>query len=171
MRFCRRVCKKNGRDFGGVGGAVARSEGGWDLDGNGIMTITESYNWWKKGKGQAVQIPLSTLDLSSITTDQFPKGIGSVQDFNLLFRANFRDGLVHGTISLRLYPNNEVKAFDGYYDFDYKPWLTHPIRNTENFFGKIIHGYGTRFEIDFTGSAIINSPVPIKRKVYTGGIR
>jgi hypothetical protein len=77
----------------------------------------------------------------------------------LLFRGNAKDGLVHGTISLRLYPNNTVKAFDGPYDFDYKPWLTNPIRNIENFFGKTIHGTGTPYEIDFTGSGTI-SPNP-----------
>ncbi|WP_291861689.1 hypothetical protein [Marinilabilia sp.] len=136
------------------------------------MTINESYSWWKNGGGTTVQVPLSSLDLSSITPASFKDGVGGVETFNLLFRGNATDGLVHGTIALRLYPNNTVKAFDGPYDFDYKPWLTNPIRNIENFFGKTIHGAGTPYEIDFTGLGTI-SPNPSITDWYirTGGIR
>ncbi len=128
----------------------------WDLNGNGIFTINESYNWWKNGNRRAVRVPLGNIDLSSITPKQFPRGVGSVQSFNLLFRGNIRDGLVHGTISLRLYPNNTVKAFDDRYNFDYKPWWGNTTRNIENFFGKTIHGQGTPFKIDFIGIGTIS---------------
>ncbi|HQO86875.1 MAG TPA: hypothetical protein PKX84_04415, partial [Bacteroidia bacterium] len=165
---------KLSNDAEGNASEVATNSGSaaWDLNGDSRMTFNESFNWWKNGGGTTAMVPLSSLDLGSITSASFKDGVGSVKTFNLLLLGNATDGVVHGTISLRLYPNNTVKAFDGPYDFDYKPWLTNPIRNIENFFGKIKHGAGTPYEIDFTGSATIRPNLSITNwYIRTGGMR
>jgi hypothetical protein len=73
---------------------------------------------------------------------------------------------------LHLFLNNIVKVFYSSYGFDYKPWLTNPIRNIENFFRKTIHGKGTPYEIDFTGSGTISRSLKITDwYLRTGGLR
>lgn len=64
-------------------------------------------------------------------------------------------GLVFGSITLRLYPGNIVKAFDDRYDFDYKPW-GNPLnwgRNTENWIGSKVAGDGIPYAIGIQGGA------------------
>jgi RHS repeat-associated protein len=136
-----------------------KANAGGRPDADGALTFSETYNWWKNGGGQPLKADLSKIDLSSITPNQFPGGVGSTQSFNLLFRGNASSGLVYGSITLKLYPNNTVRAFNDRYDFDFKPWnsLGNIVRNIENAIGKGVHGSGTPFPIIFYGTGTISS--------------
>lgn len=62
------------------------------------------------------------MNLSNIYTSDFDH-VSAKMVVNLFTHSNDPNaGLVFGSITLRLYPNNIVKAFDNKFDFDYKPW-------------------------------------------------
>jgi len=154
----------------GVGGGNDKKIEDWDLNGDGRFSIDESYDWWKNGNGQTIQIPLSTLNLSGITPREFPSGIKSTEFFNLQHKGNFEDGIIYGSVRFRLYENNRVKAFDDIYDFDMRSWYTSPIRNAETYLGRFIHGKGTPYHIEFIGFGRISSnPSISKYYIRSGG--
>ncbi|NLT50477.1 MAG: hypothetical protein GXX85_06120 [Ignavibacteria bacterium] len=143
-------------------------------DKDGYLTLSEANYWWQNGAGQTLSVDLGKLDLTSITLDNFPRGVGSTEYFNLLFRGNVNDGLVYGTIGLTLEDDCSVSAKYDDYDFDYKGWnsLGNIIRNTENFFGNIYAGEGTPYRINFYGKGTLGKPFSYTDNyIKTGGIR
>lgn len=75
------------------------------------------------------------------------------------------DAMVYGNITLKLYPNNEVRAFWDTYDFDQKSNLNpmNWIRNAEAWLGSQVAGQGKGYTIQINGSAYIpTAPLPIK---------
>lgn len=74
-----------------------------------------------------VRVPLSSLDLSQVSTaGDFPKGVGSEAVIQLSGRIRTApsDQLVYGNITLKLVAPGVVEAALGYdrYNFDLKPW-------------------------------------------------
>ena len=157
------------RDSGSNRGRFGE-EKSWDLNKDGKFSFNESYNWWKNGNGQSIQVLLNSIDLSGITPREFPNGIESVKAFNLQYKGNLEEGIIYGSVSFRLYGGNKVKAFNDTYDFDMRSWYTSPVRNAETYLGRIIHGKGTPYEIEFIGFGSI-SPNPSITRYYirTGG--
>lgn len=128
----------------------------------------------KEGNGEAIEVPLSSLDLSDITAADFPNGVGSSEPINLFTKsgARLQDMLVYGTITLKLVSEDKVIATRGKdtYDFDMKfpnSWgmVTRDIMTlggglANEFLGNKLVPYGlTRpFTIYLTGSATIGKP-------------
>ena len=132
--------------------------GGGRPDADGYLTLSEANDWYRNGGGQALNVDLNKINLSGIRAVDFPNGVGSKKSFNLLIHSSsVNDGLVYGSITLRLYENNTVRAFSDVYDFDMKSWgnpLNWP-RNVETIIGSKYAGQGTPYTINFNGSAQI----------------
>ena len=134
-------------------------------DADGYLTYSEANNWYKNGKGEALTVDLNKIDLSNIHTTDFPNGVGSTCVFNLLTTSpSINDGLVYGNITLKLYPNNTVRAYSDKYDFDMKSWKNplHWVRNVETMIGRAVAGHRTPYTINFRGDAKI-TPRPLFR--------
>ncbi len=123
-------------------------------DWDGYLTLDEADDWYQNGNGQPLYTDLKKIDLSFIFSlgDQY---VGQVKTFNLLFdSASLNDGLVYGNITLKRYPNDCVRAFHDYYDFDIKPWgFSTFFRNIQTMIGQIVAGKGMRYEIRIYGTA------------------
>jgi len=129
-------------------------------DFDGYLTLKEANYWYRNGNGQSLTVDLNKIDLSGIHTEDFPDGVGSTKSFNLLIHSgSYNDGMVYGNITLKLYPNNMVRAFPDVYDFDMHPWIN-PLnwpRNVETIFGSWLAGDGNPYTINFRGSAYITT--------------
>lgn len=126
-----------------------------DIDGH--LMLSEANYWYRTGKGGTLSVELSKIDLSGIHTEDF-MFVGSVNAFNLLLNSSsLNDGLVYRTITLRLYPNDMVRAFHDRYDFEMHSWWN-PMnwpRNLEAQLGRFFAGEGTPFLINIRGEARI----------------
>lgn len=132
-------------------------------DYDGGITLDEANDWYRNGNGKPLFADLGQLDLGSITPNQFEKK--DITYFNLLFRANRKEGLVYGTIGLTNLGNNEVKGYFDIYDFDIRPWdnIGNVIRNIETKMGDWKAGNGNGYRIYFYGKGKI-SP---NREIFT----
>jgi RHS repeat-associated protein len=154
-------------------GNKAANQGGRP-DADGFITKNEAINWWEHGNGVTLNANLNQLDLSKVYASEF-SGIGSKLVVNLSLRSNGWDALAHtraydggwvyGNITLKLVGPNEVRAYQDFYDFDYKSNLN-PLnwaRNLDTWIGRLANGDGTPYHINLNGSAFIQSqPLPIK---------
>ncbi|MEM0942160.1 MAG: hypothetical protein AAGI25_20570, partial [Bacteroidota bacterium] len=129
-------------------------------DEDGYITFWEARDHYRNGGGTSLYADLGGLDLSKISANDFPEGIGSSNVFNLdqKYFANANDAAVFGSISLRLVDQNTVvamRAFD-IYDFDIKPWSSQTfIRNVATMGANAIHGSGQSFVIWIYGQGKI----------------
>jgi hypothetical protein len=131
-------------------------------DYDGYLTLDEANKWYREGKGQPLFTSLEKIDLSGIYS--FGKYfVGNKQSFNLLLNSNsLNDGLVYGSITLKLYENHTVRSFADKYDFEmHNPWnpLNWP-RNGETLIGSNYAGDGQAFEINIYGSKRIKPILP-----------
>jgi hypothetical protein len=120
-------------------------------DYDGEITFDEASEWFRHGDGQPLYVDLRKVDLSSVESWHFMDKVGSIKSFNI---EGGNDGAVYGHISLRLYPDNYVKAFPDTYNFEMHPW-SNPvnwIRNVGTIIGGAVAGDGTPFQINFYGS-------------------
>ncbi|HOB77668.1 MAG: RHS repeat-associated core domain-containing protein [Bacteroidales bacterium] len=123
-------------------------------DWDGYLTLNEANEWYRNGNGQPLFVDLSKIDLSNLYSlgDNY---IGEEKYINLFFASiSTNDALVYGTIKLKRYPNDQVKAYADVYDFNMhnsKNPLNWP-RNIEAKIGKAYAGDGNPFNINFYGS-------------------
>ncbi|WP_039135667.1 RHS repeat domain-containing protein, partial [Flavihumibacter sp. ZG627] len=132
-------------------------------DFDGYLTLAEANDWFKNGNGQPLFVSLNKIDLSGIYTEDFG-GVGSKRSFNLLTNSNSgNDGLVYGQFTLKLYPNDQVRAYADEYNFEmHNP--RNPLnwpRNIATLIGRKVAGEGKSFEINLTGSKWINPVHPV----------
>ncbi|MBT0813066.1 hypothetical protein KIH41_17390 [Litoribacter ruber] len=131
-------------------------------DWDGYLTLKEANEWYRKGEGQPLFTDLSKINLAGIRS-LGEKYVGQVKPFNLLLNSgSLNDGLVYGNITLKRYPNHQVRAFSDRYDFEMHP-VWNPInwgRNAETVIGKKVAGEGTPFEINIYGSATLKPLFP-----------
>jgi len=123
-------------------------------DWDGHLTLDEANEWYRTGNGQPLFTDLSKVNLSGI----FSLGesyVRQVKSFNLLLNStSLNDGLVYGSITLKRYPNHQVRAFADEYNFEmHSFWnpLNWP-RNVETVIGQKYAGEGQSFEINLYGS-------------------
>ena len=131
-------------------------------DWDGYLTLKEANEWYRNGNGQPIFVDLSKIDLSGIYS-LGEKYVGQVKTFNLLLNSgSLNDGLVYGKITLKRYPNHQVRAFADRYDFEmHNP--KNPSnwgRNAETVIGSKVAGEGTPFEINIYGSATLKPLLP-----------
>ncbi len=124
--------------------------------------MSEANKWYREGNGQPIFTSLDKIDLSGI----FSLGENFVDDkdsYNLLINSNsINDGLVYGNITLKRYPNHQVRAYADEYDFDmHNQW--NPLnwtRNAETKIGRKVAGEGQKFEINIYGSKKLTPILP-----------
>ena len=106
---------------------------------------------------------LDKVDLSGLTSRDIPE-IGSEKLISLFGKSCkcLNDALVYGSITVKGYPNNSIKAYSDTYDFKMKPWLgmRNRIRNIETIIGHIVAGPGVDFEINIYGAKKITPVSP-----------
>lgn len=131
-------------------------------DADSKITYPETLDWWQNGGGQDLYVDLGKVDLYKIKPQDFPSGIGSTQQFNLLDYSNLNDGMVYGTITLKYLGDNKVSSIGNTYNFDPKSGGS-IIREAETWLGGKIAGHGSEFTIYFFGTGKING-TPVWRK-------
>ncbi|MDD2636449.1 MAG: RHS repeat-associated core domain-containing protein [Bacteroidales bacterium] len=131
-------------------------------DWNGHLTLDEANNWYRNGNGQALYTDLSKIDLSNL----YSKGEKYVnqEKYISLFRASnsTNDALVYGQITLKRYPNHQVRAYSDEYNFEtHNPWnpLNWP-RNIQTRIGRSYAGDGQEYDINIYGSKTLKPLFP-----------
>lgn len=123
-------------------------------DYDGQLTLDEANDWYRNGNGGALFVDIKKIDFTGISTEDF-SGVGSKEAFNLFSgNSNSLDDIrVYGNLTLKLYPDNMVRAYADTYDFEmhnsYNP-LNWP-RNLLTVIGKEYAGEGTPYNINITG--------------------
>ena len=123
-------------------------------DYDGYLTLNEANKWYREGNGQPLFVSFEKIDMSGVYS-KGDKAIGKEWKVNLSFRsASTNDGLVYGQIKIKQYPNDYVRAYADWYDFDMHSFWN-PFnwpRNFATIIGGILAGNGVRYEINIYGS-------------------
>lgn len=123
-------------------------------DYDGYLTLNEANKWYREGNGQPLFVSFEKIDMSGVYS-KGDKAIGKEWKVNLSFRsASTNDGLVYGQIKIKQYPNDYVRAYADWYDFDMHSFWD-PFnwpRNFATIIGGILAGNGVRYEINIYGS-------------------
>ncbi len=124
-------------------------------DWDGYLTLSEANKWYRNGSGKPLFVSLEKLDLSNLSLEG--KTVGQNFLVNMFKDSdNTNDALVHGVITLKMYPDRTVRAFSGTYKFYMKPWTKENFkRNIATIGGEIVAGQGRKYEINIYGSKII----------------
>jgi RHS repeat-associated protein len=131
-------------------------------DYDGYLTLEDANEWYRSGNGQSLYTSLEKIDLSGIYS--LGEGfVGQEKAFNLLLNSNnLNDALVYGTITLKRYPNNTVRAYNDQYDFIPNDWNNplNYIRNLSTLGGQIVAGVGIPYDINIYGSKTLTPIFP-----------
>jgi hypothetical protein len=131
-------------------------------DYDGHLTLDEANKWYREGGGKPLYTSLAKIDLSGILS-LGENYVGKEGSFNLLLNSNsLNDGLVYGSITLKRYPDHQVRAYADRYDFEmHNPWnpLNWP-RNGETVIGRNVAGDGQKFNINIYGSKKLTPILP-----------
>ena len=131
-------------------------------DWDGKLTLAEANDWYRNGNGQPLFINLANINLDGIIS-LGEKYVGVQDHFNLLLHSSsINDGLVYGQITLKRYPNHQVRAYSDKYNFEMHNWLN-PLnwgRNIETLIGRLYAGKGVDYEINIYGSKKLEPVLP-----------
>ncbi|MDD2386984.1 MAG: RHS repeat-associated core domain-containing protein [Bacteroidales bacterium] len=131
-------------------------------DWDGHLTLDEANDWYNNGNGQALYTDLGKIDLSNLYS-KGEKYVGEKKTISL-FRASSstNDALVYGQITLKRYPNHQVRAYSDEYNFEmHNPWnpLNWP-RNIQTGIGRHYAGDGQKYDINIYGSKTLKPLYP-----------
>jgi RHS repeat-associated protein len=133
-------------------------------DFDGRITLEEANNWYRDGTGQPLYADLSQVDFGDINSKDFA-GVGDKKAINLFFHSNNSDDRrVIGSFTLKMYPNNTVRAYDDRYDFEMHS-NSNPLnwaRNLATVIGEQVAGQGISFPIKFYSHKFLETPFPPK---------
>lgn len=135
---------------------------------DGMLTLDESWLWYKIGGGKSLTVEASKLDLNYIDVETLVVG----KKFpTSTWKGNIRQGLVYGSVECTYLGNSNVRIHPDYYDFDNHSnavSLSEKFRNWETVLADKIHGSGTPFKINFKGINHISDSLVdwLKRKLY-----
>lgn len=131
-------------------------------DWDGYISLREANTWYRIGEGEPLYADLGKIDLSGIRS-LGEKYVGQKKSFNLLTTSSsIETGLVYGNITLKRYPNHQVRAYSDMYNFEMHPW-TNPLnwgRNIETIIGNKVAGNGVPFDIHFYGTQTLTPILP-----------
>ncbi len=131
-------------------------------DWDGYLTLDEANDWYRNGNGQALYTDLSKIDLSNLYS-KGEKYVNEVKVINLFRASNStNDALVYGQITLKRYPNHQVRAYSDEYNFEtHNPWnpLNWP-RNIQTRIGRYYAGEGQKYDININGSKTLKPMYP-----------
>ena len=131
-------------------------------DYDGKLTLLEANNWYRNGNGQPLFVALENINLNGVLS-LGEKYVGDIKSVNLLIHSkSLNDGLVYGQITLKRYPNHQVRAYSDKYNFEMHDW-SNPFnwgRNIETIIGEKIAGKGKSYEINIYGSRTLKPILP-----------
>ena len=131
-------------------------------DYDGYLTLEEANDWYQNGNGQPLFASLDKIDLSGIVS-LGENYVGQVKTFNLLLvSGSANDGLVYGNITLKRYPENQVRAYSDEYNFEMHD-SSNPLnwfRNAATLIGQEVAGQGTSYDINIYGSKKLKPILP-----------
>ena len=131
-------------------------------DYDGKLTLSEANEWYRNGNGQPLFVALDKINLNGIRS-LGENYVGNVKSFNLLIHSkSLNDGLVYGQITLKRYPNHQVRAYSDKYNFEMHNWtnILNWGRNVETIIGERIAGNGKSYEINIYGSQTLRPILP-----------
>ena len=132
-------------------------------DWDGKITRDEANEWYRNGKGQALYVDASKVDLSPVTTEELVNA-GGTKYKNFFLTTNTETGTMYGTIKLTLddaAKGTVILGSNGFlddYDFDQKPsngTIGRTIRNIGTRIGKRVAGDGQMFKIYAYGKGTV----------------
>ncbi len=135
---------------------------------DGMLTLDESWLWYKIGDGKPLTVDAAKLDLDYIDVSTLSIG----QKFTTsTWKGNLRQGLVYGSVNCKYLGKSNVKISSDTYDFDHHynaTILSEKFRNWETVIADKIHGKGNPFKINFRGINHISDSLAswIKRKIF-----
>ena len=131
-------------------------------DYDGKLTLSEANSWYRNGNGQPLFVALNKINLDGILS-LGESYVGDIKSVNLLVSSNsINDGLVYGQITLKRYPNHQVRAYSDKYNFEMHSWRN-PMnwgRNIETLIGRKVAGNGMPYEINIYGSKTLKPILP-----------
>ena len=129
-------------------------------DYDGYLTLEEANQRYRSGSGEALFTSLEKIDLSGIYS-LGENYIGDERTFNLFLNSNsLNDALVYGSIRLKRYPNDLVKAFNDIYDFEMHGGILNLPRDIATKIGKVVAGEGKSYKIQIYGSKKLSPLFP-----------
>lgn len=123
-------------------------------DYDGKLTLEEANKWYREGNGEPLLVNSATIDISSLSMDDFSEGVGSSIVNNFGLSSDVETGVIYGSVKVTL-ENKEGEVTlgnNGYldtYDFDQKKNDSAKtfIRNVLTKAGEIVAGKGTAYNI------------------------
>lgn len=117
--------------FNEMSRGLSKEQAGYEVR-RSSLSYGDAVDHWQNGGGMDVRVPLSSIDLSQVSTAaDFPLGVGSTVVVNLIGRmgTNPSDQLVYGNVTLKLVAPGVVEAGLGYdrYNFDIKSWTSDTV--------------------------------------------
>jgi len=119
--------------------------------------LEEANNWYRTGKGEALNVDLSKIDLQFIRPSDFNDKVGKTKAIQTLWSS--KEGKIYGNLTLTYVGDNKVSAKFDVYDFEMHSWAN-PVNWLRN--GLTIYanpGVGEGFRINFYGYGAIGNNV------------
>jgi hypothetical protein len=132
---------------------------------DGKLTLKEANQWYRYGKGVALTVDASKIDLDFINPDDYTEGAQGYSNVQTLFSS--RDGRVYGNIGIRRVSGNQFQIHPDNYGFEThngsgaQTW----IRNQATKIGASYAGEGAPYDIYFRGYNTI-SPQYYYQQLY-----
>ena len=139
------------------------------VDSNGSLTLGEANYQYRHGAGQPVTVDLNKIDFSGVSAAK-AKAKASPGGISYITPSSTNDFLVHGTVGVRVQPNQTITAPQGPYDFDmhkltgdlsvkgFVDNVKTAIRNVETLIGNAVAGFGTPYPINYGGQGKVGKP-------------
>ena len=133
-----------------------------EIEKDGVLTFKEAKRWYQEGDGSPITVDADKIDLNFIDVSMLTVGEPTgVQTFG-----KCPQGIVYGGITIVYRGNNQVQILQDEYNFEMHSWRKAPIRNVETLLGRLVHGKGTSFKINFRGVNTIHYR-PLEWHQYT----
>ena len=131
-------------------------------DYDGKLTLNEANDWYRNGNGKPLFVSLDKINIDGVLS-LGENYVGETKSVNLLLNSSsINNGLVYGQITLKRYPNHQVRAYSDKYNFEMHSWIN-PInwgRNIETLIGRKVAGKGMPYEINIYGSKTLKPILP-----------
>lgn len=123
-------------------------------DWDGYLTLREANKWYRKGNGGDLYVDINKLGLSRMQ----PLKVGEEKVISLFKKSRKINAMfVFGSITVKGYPNNQIRSYSDTYDFDIKKSKSEDlqsrleVRNNLTKIGKIIARNGASYTINIYG--------------------
>ena len=122
---------------------------------DGRLTLREANKWYRHGRGEALTVDASKIDLDFINPNDYIEG-GKFKPVQTLYKS--KDGLVYGNVKIKRIQGAEFKIDTDNYGFEMHKGSSFGTfaRNMFTKIGGFIAGQGINYDIHFRGSNFVN---------------